>query len=299
MIQVKRLGHATFETPDIERQIDYFRSVVGLGVVEREANRAFLGTETGQLSVVLEKGSASRTTKLAFEVGPAASIADMQAHLKKRGIKSEARRDSIPGVTTSLAFPDIKGTTIELFSEWDFVASDGPAPGAVVPLKVGHLAFVVPDPQAVEAWYRDVLGFRTSDWIGDYFVFMRCGPDHHTVNFIRGPGDARMHHVAFELRDAGHMHSACDVLGRKKREIIWGPVRHGPGHNLATYHRNPDEQIVELFIELDRMYDEELGYFEPRPWHGDRPQKPKVWDPAQPRDKWGLPPGPSWVKQNK
>jgi hypothetical protein len=25
------------------------------------------------------------------------------------------------------------------------------------------------------------------------------------------------------------------------------------------------------------MHDEELGYFEPRPWHQDRPQRPKVW----------------------
>jgi len=23
--------------------------------------------------------------------------------------------------------------------------------------------------------------------------------------------------------------------------------------------------------------DEELGYFDPRPWHQDRPQRPKVW----------------------
>ena len=80
---------------------------------------------------------------------------------------------------------------------------------------------------------------------------------------------------------------------------MWGPVRHGPGHNVATYHRNPDDQMVEFFIELDKMMDEELGYFEPRPWHGDRPQQPKVWALDQPRDKWGLPPGPNWARQNK
>ena len=166
-----------------------------------------------------------------------------------------------------------------------------------MPLKLGHLAFVVPNPQETEAWYQKVLGFRTSDWIGDYFVFMRCSPDHHTVNFIRGDGNAHMHHVAFELRDPHHLQNACDLLGRKNLEIIWGPVRHGPGHNVATYHRNPDDQVIELFIEMDRMYDEELGYFEPRPWHGDRPQKPKIWNPSQPRDKWGLPPGPNWHRQ--
>ena len=32
MIQVKRFSHATFETPDVERQVDYFSQVVGLAV---------------------------------------------------------------------------------------------------------------------------------------------------------------------------------------------------------------------------------------------------------------------------
>jgi hypothetical protein len=39
------------------------------------------------------------------------------------------------------------------------------------------------------------------------------------------------------------------------------------------------------------MTDEALGYFEPRPWHRDRPQRPKVWT-GLPRDIWGLPPAP-------
>jgi hypothetical protein len=36
---------------------------------------------------------------------------------------------------------------------------------------------------------------------------------------------------------------------------------------------------------------EELGYFEPRPWHRDRPQKPKVWakDPTA-ANYWGIMP---------
>ena len=72
-------------------------------------------------------------------------------------------------------------------------------------------------------------------------------------------------------------------------------LRHGPGHNIYTYHRNPDDQIIELFTELDKMLDEELGYFEPRPWHRDRPQKPKVWE--MPRDIWGTPPTPDYIRQ--
>ena len=119
---------------------------------------------------------------------------------------------------------------------------------------------------------------------------MRCGFEHHAINFARGT-DARLHHMAFELRDASHMQQACDLLGRRKIPLLWGPVRHGPGHNIATYHRDPDGYLIELFYDMDRMADEELGYFEPRPWHRDRPQRPKTWI-GLPRDIWGVGPSP-------
>ena len=45
MIQVKRLGHATFTTPDLERQLDYWTQVIGLCVVARDKDRAVLATK--------------------------------------------------------------------------------------------------------------------------------------------------------------------------------------------------------------------------------------------------------------
>jgi hypothetical protein len=141
-----------------------------------------------------------------------------------------------------------------------------------------------------------VLGFRLSDWIEDWFVFLRCGPDHHTVNFVQGK-TTRMHHVAFELKDWAQIQTACDFLGGRNIQLAWGPGRHGPGHNIFTYHRNPDDQIVELFTELDKMMDESLGYFDPRPWHRDRPQRPKVWGSDAPRDIWGPPPTRDYLRQ--
>ncbi len=200
MIQAKRIGHARFVTPDLARQIEYYQQVVGLGLAAREANRAFLATPTGQLAVVLERGSPAACTSIAFEVSPALSMAEMSKRLEAEGLKAEERTDVVPGIPKTLTFIDAKGTTIELFSDWEFLNGEAPAVGSVMPNKLGHLAYVTPDPQASFEFYAKVLGFRLSDWIGDYFVFLRCGVDHHTVNFIRGP-NARMHHIAFEVKD--------------------------------------------------------------------------------------------------
>jgi catechol 2,3-dioxygenase-like lactoylglutathione lyase family enzyme len=293
MIQVKRIGHATFETPDLERQIDYYTQVAGLVLAERLNARAFLATRLGDLAVVLEKGDSARCTRLSFQVAPETEVADMRRGLEVEGVRGEARNDPTPGIPKAIAFEDPKGTVIELFATAAPIAKNQPV-GGVGPLKLGHLAFCVPEPKVFVEFYGRVLGFRLSDWIEDWFVFMRCGPDHHTVNFVRAK-TARMHHIAFELKDWAQVQNACDFLGSKDIPLIWGPGRHGPGHNIYTYHRNPDDQIVELFTELDKMLDETLGHFDPRPWHRDRPQVPKVWTGA--RDIWGQPPTPDYLRQ--
>jgi catechol 2,3-dioxygenase-like lactoylglutathione lyase family enzyme len=196
-----------------------------------------------------------------------------------------------------VSFADPKGTIIELFSQWSFLDAKPGGAGAG-PLKLGHIAFHCPNPAGMAAFYEKTMGFRVSDWIGDFFVFMRCGADHHTVNFLRHESMS-MQHMAFQLRDASHLTGACDILGRNRIEIAWGPVRHGPGHNIAVYHRNPDDQIIEMFCDLDLMLDEELGYFEPRPWHRDRPQKPKVWASDPYRDIWGQPATPDFRRPSR
>jgi catechol 2,3-dioxygenase-like lactoylglutathione lyase family enzyme len=210
-------------------------------------------------------------------------------------VRCESRNETAPGIPKTVTFDDPKGTRIDVFAEQTLIAKNQPVAG-IGPLKLGHLAFCVDEPKKFVEYYGRVLGFRLSDWIQDWFAFMRCGPDHHTVNFVRGQR-TQMHHIAFELKDWAQIQSACDFLGSKNIQLAWGPGRHGPGHNIYTYHRNPDDQIIELFTELDKMLDEKLGYFDPRPWHRDRPQVPKVWDQA--RDIWGTPPTPDYIRQRQ
>ena len=284
MINVCRIDHLTLETPDMERQLDYYQRVMGLHLAARDGDGAYLVTRVGELALVLRQGSAPRCTTLTFQMSPGTDLATAQRELAAEGIKVETRHDAQPGVGQVLVFTDLDGNEIELFAETRFLSSQEGL--GISPFKLGHVAFIVNDPGATSAFYERILGFRVSDWVDRYFVFMRCGPDHHTVNFLKSEKH-RMHHFAFELRDAAHLTQSCDVLGREKLEIQWGPVRHGPGHNIATYHLNTDQLMIELFTELDRMSDETLGHFDPMPWHEDRPQKPKTWPGRQRRDVWG------------
>ena len=287
MIQVKRLAHATITVEDLERSLDYYTRVGGLSLVTRDTKSAVLATKMGQEAVVLEKGpAAGELPRLSFQIKPGSDLGELAAKLQKEGVKSERRMGITPGVKEALCFNDNKGTLLEIYADYEFAPDDKQAVG-IMPVKFGHVAYRVESVVDTVKFYNEFLGFRTSDFRGDFFAFLRCGVDHHTVNFVVDP-KPQLHHIAFEVKDWGEIHRAAETLAKNDIRLVWGPGRHIIGHNVACYHRNHDNVRVEMFCEMDLMKDEDLGYFEPRPWHQDRPQRPKTWGPETLRNYWGF-----------
>ena len=286
MLSVKRIGHVTLTTPDPERQIDYYTQTLGLLLIARDKDRAVLATPTGLEAVVLARGEQAGVAQLAMQVTPTSDLADLSSRLSKIGIASDRRTDVTPGVRESLAFQDPQGRGIEIFTGYSFPPGSEEH-GGILPRKLGHVAFHTPDLAATMDFYRNILGFKLSDQRSDFFAFLRCSRDHHSLNFLQAGNHPGLHHLAFELRDQAEIGHACDILARRNLKLSWGPLRHIIGHNIAIYHKNPDDLTVELFTDLDIMHDEDLGYFEPRPWHQDRPQRPKIWGDDTPTNYWG------------
>ena len=132
MIDVLRAGHATFTTPDLARLADYYANVLGFVVTERDSNRVFLATRTGREAICLERGDRADLTRLSFQVAPDADLAAYARDLSEHGINSELRNGISPGAARALVFTDIKGTVIELYSDYVFSKDDG-KPAVVTP----------------------------------------------------------------------------------------------------------------------------------------------------------------------
>lgn len=286
MIQVRRLGHATLTTPDLDRAIEYYNEVIGLNVVARDRKSAVLATKVGLEAIALVQGEAAGLSRLSFQVAPGTDLSDCVKALAKHGVRAERRSEISPGVKETITFKDNKGTDIDVYAEYDF-AKDKEKPVGIMPLKLGHVAYRCLDIQPVMKFYMDVLGFRLSDIRGDFFCFLRCNSDHHAINFVNDP-KPQLHHIAFEVKDWPEIHRACDYLAKNKLLLVWGPGRHIIGHNIAAYHRNHDGVRVELYTEMDQMKNEALGYFDPRPWHQELPLRPKQHGPETLRNYWGF-----------
>ena len=291
-LNVLKIGHVEFEVQDLARMTDYYRDTIGLTLTDQDADTAYLSTVVDHHSVVLrQSNNGTRLTKIAFQVAPV-DADDLVNHLKGHGASAEIREGSQPSINEVVRTSNPDGLAIELYSEFEPSAHPYSFRG-VNPVKLSHVSALSPDPKKTMDFYIDVLGFRFSDSVRDFFYFLRCGADHHTINLITGEY-AGMQHFAFEVADMSHMQAACDVLIRQGVPVMWGPIRHGIGHNLAAYHLDPEGQVVEFCAELDRMSSEALGYYDPRPYHEDRPQRPKRWENAHDAGAmWGQYPPPA------
>jgi catechol 2,3-dioxygenase-like lactoylglutathione lyase family enzyme len=114
----------------------------------------------------------------------------------------------------------------------------GELPSALAaPLRISHVVLHSPAHKALEQWYRDVLGFRLSDWLGDFMVFLRCNPAHHRLAIL--PGPPALNHIAFDVASIDALMRGLARMNGAGIELQWGPGRHTAGNNTFTYYTTP------------------------------------------------------------
>lgn len=283
MVQVFRLGYVHFGTPNLERMVNYYSEVLGFSVTHQDDHSAYVSTSIDHHNVVLTADEQPGIRGFGLQLMPGIDVADAAAKLQSVGISAAVRTNPLAGINELVEFTDIDGYTVHLFAEMQVMECGFKSYG-VAPNKVGHLSVRVKDAKRSVEFYKQ-FGFINTDWIEDFFGFMTCNRDHHVLNFCTSDRK-EMHHMALELRDYSHLIRAMDDLGKNGIPILWGPSRHGAGHNIATYHRDPDGNMIELFTDAD-IYVPELGIFEPRPWHEYFPQRPRVWGTDECITRWG------------
>jgi catechol-2,3-dioxygenase len=284
-VHAHKLGHLTMHTRDVDRLVSYYTDVIGLSVVERSSEGVYLTTGPERHCLAILKGEPHGRASLGLEVR--GSLDAAQRSLRQAGVEVDRLSDPVPGIADALMLS-------EPLTDIPVVLYESPAPSGhstrlgLAPTKLGHVASYAPELEPVQSFYEEILGFRWSDLIGDFFVFLRSNADHHTINVMASTKRSGLHHAAFEVRDVMHLKDMLDQLSCHDVRLEWGPGRHGAGHNIFTYHRDPDGNLVELFCELDVVHDEQAGTFEPRPWHEDFPQGPRQWavGPGA-ANKWG------------
>jgi catechol 2,3-dioxygenase-like lactoylglutathione lyase family enzyme len=246
----------------------------------RGAGRAFLACNDEPYCLELVEGDPPGFDHVAFELHHGSSLADAIDHLGGHDVGHEAREGAL-----WLADPDGRG--IELLpyraperdaDRWPQHARPSTSVTVGGPRRLGHVNCLTGAIGENLAFYRDVLGMRVSDWLGDGAVWLRIDSEHHVLALV-DKGEAHFHHLAFDVVDIGKMRDLLDHVARHGRWVSWGPTRHGIAGNIATYVRITEEPChVELFCDMERLADDH----EPRVYPDDR-YSSNTWGPLPPR----------------
>lgn len=120
-----------------------------------------------------------------------------------------------------------------------------------VPQKISHIVLHSPDHKAMVQFFVDVLGFKVSDWLGDFMAFLRCNEWHHRLAFL--PGPPCLNHVAYDMLSVDCMMRGVSRLKKQGTDIRWGPGRHTAGNNTFSYFTTPNGFAVEYTAELEQV----------------------------------------------
>jgi catechol 2,3-dioxygenase-like lactoylglutathione lyase family enzyme len=91
------------------------------------------------------------------------------------------------------------------------------------------------DHKAAVKFFTDVLGFRVSDWLGDFMCFLRCNSAHHRIAIL--PGPPCLNHVAYDMLGVDDMMRGISRLRQERAPTSLGP---GPPHG--------GQQHLQLFL---------------------------------------------------
>ncbi|WP_457313352.1 VOC family protein [Sphingomonas sp. UYAg733] len=277
-----RLAYVDLATPSLDDAVNYYRDILGLNETETTGASTYLGLGIDHHSVALHKAEQAGIGAIGLQVSGNETLDDLARRLTGMGLSSHLKSDARPGVPALLEVADVGGHTFHLLPAMALTDAKFSGTG-LAPLRMGHVAILSTDAPRLLEFVTGALGFSTTDWFEDVVTFVTCNRDHHVLNVIAAPV-ATMHHLAFELVGPEHQIRAADLLAEREIPTLWGPARHTAGHNIASYHYGADGALIELFNDMD-VFVPELGYCEPRPWHGDRPQYPKHW-PITSMSRW-------------
>jgi catechol 2,3-dioxygenase len=264
-----RMGPVELTVSNLERSLDYYRSAIGLRVLEAENGRASLGGDSELLVLHEAPGArpAPRNTGLfhfALLVPARRALANWLAHAIRDQVPLTGVSDHFVSEALYLRDPDAHG--IEIYSDrprelWEGQVErmttepldlenlldelDDPEtepfeglPGGTV---MGHVHLQVADIPETIRFYRDVLGFELMTSYGDQAAFLAAGGYHHhlganTWNSAGAPpppeDSASLRLATVVLPDAEARDEALARVAESGQEPQDGVVRDPSGNRL-------------------------------------------------------------------
>jgi catechol-2,3-dioxygenase len=284
---ISEVGYVAIQVKDLEASERFAIDICGLFVTDRGDHYVSFSHGPQHHSLQYIRSADNTFDHIGLVARDAESLATVRSRIEEAGHKVVADGPLTNGVEDGFAFEAPGGFVIAVYTRMSTV--DVPFPGAGVrPSRLGHANFFAADHDALRDLFIDLLDFRVSDLI-PIGTFMRCNVDHHGIGVFQGAGV--LHHYAWEVPTAIEAGQLADVVDMHGGSVLWGPLRHGMGRNIATYVQEPSGLVVEYYADMQRIYDDDT--YVPGQWDMEGHKWYSLWGPQPLPDGFsdlGLPP---------
>jgi 2,3-dihydroxybiphenyl 1,2-dioxygenase len=223
-------------------------------VVDRGGGMRAFRMDDRKQRLIIDSTLGNREQFFGWEVRDADALDALGARLEGSG--TAVRRESTAladqrCASGLISFADPAGNRLEAFyggqiADKKFQPARDISGFRTGPMGMGHVFLMVPDIDAALAFYRDLLGFRISDFIRAPVCayFMHVNARHHSLALVAGP-KRLMHHLMVELYSFDDVGQGHDIAQTTADQIAVKLGRHPNDLMTSFYARSPSDILIE------------------------------------------------------
>jgi 2,3-dihydroxybiphenyl 1,2-dioxygenase len=277
------LGYLGIRAKDLGDWGTYGTNLLGLQRIDKSRSSLAFRMDDRKQRLIVDADGGEGIGFFGWEVADAAALDAVAGRLEAAGVAVARGARALADerrVTDLLVLKDPVGNRLELFHGAE-TAGEPFKPGRSISgfrtgaLGMGHVVLHTDNTEAMVAFYRDLLGFRLTDYYSHPFkaTFMHLNPRHHSLAFIE-TGKNAAHHVMMELFSFDDVGQGYDIAQGEPGRVATTLGRHTSDYITSFYSWTPSGFMVEYgwgarAIEVDswQAYERKEG---PSIWGHDR-----------------------------
>lgn len=253
-MELRALGYIGIASGRRDDWRRFATGLLGMQEVERTHALAAFRMDDRAQRLLIEDGAAEDVSFLGWEVGSAEELERLATRLERQGTAVKAASATLlqqRRVSGLVLFKDPAGNRLEAFHGPER-ASDPFHPGRPVsgfrtgPLGMGHVVLHVVRVEPLLPFYRDVLGFKVSDYgLEPYPVFFfHLNARHHSFAMVES-GRTGLHHFMVEMNSLDDVGQGYDLAQLEEDRVAYTLGRHTNDHITSFYARTPSGFYLE------------------------------------------------------
>ena len=251
---VKALSYIGVNSDKLEDWSDYSEKCLGMQRVDRGKGALSFRMDDHKQRLAITGDTGDSLAFVGFEVDNKDDLHTCAAKLETNGIKVNIGNSSYSDkrfVEELIHFNDPQGNRVEMvynpMKDTEPFKPSRPISGFKTgALGMGHVVLHVKDFNKVVPFYRDILGFKISDYSNTpiSLCFFHINGRHHSLALF-GSGKIGFHHFMVEYNSLDDVGQGYDLVQYKDNAIAYTMGRHTNDYMTSFYSITPSGFFVE------------------------------------------------------